>query len=238
MLSFIVASTYRAASAASSAGTPAAARPGASVSGVSFSITCSPTSGVCQSFATLCHSYSGSSGAPPTAQVRISVGSSDATRSARMAPQSCATRSTGPPRLSTSLSNQSQYASLLQSNPGGTSHPNHGSATVTPSSRRSRRINFVQTRCVSATPFTNTVGISSHHKGEDGDRRPTGTRAAWASLPAGLFVLRTVGLRGVLNLRGRVHLRGWRPVGLSPGALLRLALLGLSDSRRSGLDHR
>src|SRR6185503_17731020 len=155
-----------------------------------------------------------------------------------MAPQSCATRSTGPPTLSTSLSSQSQYASLLQSNPGGTSHPNPGSDTDTTSSRRSRRINVFHTSCVSGTPCTNTAGISGHHKGEDGDQIPTGTSAAWERSPAELFVLQTVGLRGVLNLRGRVHLRGWRPIGLPPGALFRLGLLGLSDSRRSGLDHR
>src|SRR5882724_952821 len=160
MLRFIVRSTCSAAVIASDWGTPAATRAETSASAVSFSITCSPTPGVCQSFAAVCHSYSASSGAAPAAQVRTSVGSSETARTTRSPPQSWPTRSIGPSMRRNSASSQSQYASFEQSKPAGIAQPKPGRESVTTSSRRSRRTSAPQTRCVSGTPCTRTAGIS------------------------------------------------------------------------------
>ena len=104
---FMVSSTRAAAVAASAGGTPAAASAAVIAWGVIIAMICSPFPGVCHACAAWCHTYSRSSGAPPAAQLRTSVGLSETARTVRSAPQSWPTTSMGPGSRASSPISQS-----------------------------------------------------------------------------------------------------------------------------------
>ena len=119
----------------------------------------SPAPGVCQTFARSCHSY-----LPletlivSLAKVCIRSGRVKTTRSTRIPPQSCPTRSNGLGTFSSSRTSHARYASFVAEKSLGIGVPNPGklSARVSRSVMCSRTPS--QSVASSGTPWTKTTG--------------------------------------------------------------------------------
>src|SRR5580693_2785420 len=118
----------------------------------------SPACGVCQILAKSCHSNSTSPmPAASVTQDRTSSGRVETTRTTNPPPQSCPTRSTGPPMRSSCATSQSAYSSIVAPKPAGRALSNPGSDSATASGRSSAANRPCQTAGVSGTPWTNTA---------------------------------------------------------------------------------